>query len=157
MSQSTMPEPIIKHVRDLLEETFEKVNGIYLDKGTSFLETLDDVSAAEASTPLASGGSTIAGHTEHTRFYLRVLEDYIAGRPTDNIDWKQSWLVTTVNDAEWVDLKEKLREDYLRLSKTWSEFESWSDERRFGGALAVIVHTSYHLGAIRQIIKIAKA
>lgn len=35
----------------LVEETFERIHGIYLDKGTSLFETLDTITAEEASRP----------------------------------------------------------------------------------------------------------
>jgi hypothetical protein len=34
--------------------------------------------------------------------------------------------------------------------------EDWNDERPFGGALAIAVHTAYHLGEIRQAMCIVK-
>ena len=42
----------------VLEETFETHHGIYLDKGTSLFETLETITAAEASRPV--GGKCAA-------------------------------------------------------------------------------------------------
>ena len=28
--------------------------------------------------------------------------------------------------------------------------ENWEDEKAIGGALAIVIHTAYHLGEIRQ-------
>ena len=68
---------IAKEILDLVEETFEKVDGYFLDKGTSFFETLDRIGAAEASKRRAGFPETIAGHVYHVVFYIRVLREYI--------------------------------------------------------------------------------
>ena len=46
MTQQTTTDRFQKEIHTFLEETFDKVHGIYLDKGTSFLETLEGVSKA---------------------------------------------------------------------------------------------------------------
>jgi hypothetical protein len=51
----TTLEDFTKNLLLLMEETFgSKRYGIYLDEGTSLFETLDTVSAAEASIPSAA-------------------------------------------------------------------------------------------------------
>ena len=62
---------------DLLCETFERTQGIFLDRGTSLLETLDAISADQASRSVSPAGASIASHVEHIRFYLDVLEGCI--------------------------------------------------------------------------------
>jgi hypothetical protein len=44
---------------DLLSETFEKTQGIYLDRGTSLLETMETISAEQASRPVSAKGASI--------------------------------------------------------------------------------------------------
>lgn len=142
-------------LRALLTETFENVQGIYLDRATSLTETLAQISAEQASRPLVAGGATIAGHVEHIRFYIRVLNSYINGVNADKIDWKQSWLCHTVTPSEWDSIRIGLSADYGALLARFDTIENWDSERPLGGALAIVVHTAYHLGAIRQIIKAA--
>jgi len=139
-----------------LEETFEKVEGIYLDRGTSLSETLDTISAVEASTPPIEGGTSIAGHVEHIRFYIRVMNDYMDGVTYEKLDWKQSWLLHTVTDVEWVELKEKIRDDYQGLLTHLRTFPDWANERRLGDVIGIIAHTAFHIGAIRQMAKALK-
>jgi hypothetical protein len=136
----------------LLDEAFVKVNGIFLDRGTSLCETLDSISAAEASRTPAGGTTSIAGHVAHIAFYLDVMNDYVDGRTIGQIDWKQSWLVRTVDESDWSALRIKLRDYYHAWVGHFDRFPDWNDERRLGGAMAVIVHTAYHIGAIRQIM-----
>jgi len=48
----------------LLEETFDTVHGIYLDKGTSLFETLATISAKEASIPVGGRCATLAAQVK---------------------------------------------------------------------------------------------
>jgi len=74
-----LPSPIqSEHFKQalyaILDETFDDVKGIYLDKGTSMFETLATVSAEEASIPVGGKCATLAAQVKHTAFYLDVLE-----------------------------------------------------------------------------------
>ncbi len=145
-----------KLLNTLLEETFDNVEGIYLDKGTSLFETLDTISADAASRPITPDGTTIASQVGHVRFYLTVMEDYMQGKWYDKVDWQGSWQPKTVTSDEWASLRKNLRETHDRVMRLIKGFDDWNDERRLGGALGIIVHTAYHLGAIRQIIRVVK-
>jgi hypothetical protein len=136
-----------------LNETFANVEGIYLDRGTSLFETLNSVNAKQASTPARPGGTTIAAHADHVDFYLRVMLKYMKGTQLEKIDWSQSWLTKTVNDKEWETLKKKLTTTRDEVMKLINSFDDWNDEKKIGGAMAVVVHTAFHIGAIRQILK----
>jgi hypothetical protein len=138
----------------LLKETFEGPEptgpSAFLNKGTGLFQTIDDISAEIASAKARTDGSTIAAHTEHVRFYVDVHYKLLLGS-RDKIDWDESWRIKTVNAAQWgaliQDLMKNYRKvtDYLRDVKTWGE-----DEMSI--ALAIIAHTAYHLGAIRQLL-----
>lgn len=149
MSGQIGQELWVKTFRVMIEETFEKVEGIYLDQKTSLFETLAKISAEEASRPLREGGPTIAGHVEHARFYLGVMRDYMQGMWYEKVDWKGSWHVTGVTPAEWEELQGKLRDMYREVAAVMDSFVDWNDERKLGGAMGVLAHTAYHLGAIR--------
>ena len=58
----------------LLDETFDHVQGIFLDPGTSLFETLATISAAKASIPVGGKCATLAAQVKHVAFYLDVLE-----------------------------------------------------------------------------------
>jgi hypothetical protein len=134
----------------LLEETFESVHGIYLDKGTSLFETLDTITAEEASRPVSERCASIAGQVEHVRFYLQVLQDYMRQKELGKVDWAASWYLKTVTSAEWHALRQRLKSTYQDLTALVKGFETWQGENELGGALAIVVHTAYHLGEIRQ-------
>ena len=135
---------------DLFEETFETHHGIYLDKGTSLLDTLKAVSAQEASIPVGGKCATLAAQVTHVIFYLDVLERYIVHHDTSPADWGEVWrTVSAVTDEEWDALKAKLEAAYRRVDNLLRGIESWTEDS-IGGAMAIVVHTAYHLGEIRQ-------
>lgn len=103
---------------------------------------------------ISDASATIAAHTEHLRFYLLALLEFMNGR-TEKVNWNKSWLVTTVDEIDWKLLKENVRRDYEIVIETFRQIEDWDDEK-VGDAMAIVVHTAYHLGAIRQIIKVKK-
>ena len=78
------------------------------------------------------------------------------GKPAGKIDWSQSWLRKEVSDSEWDDLRKQLGEDLRKIRARIAGITDWNDDKRMGGALAIIAHTAYHLGAIRQILKAVK-
>jgi len=53
-------------------------------------------------------GTTIAAQTEHAKFYLDRLCEFISGR-TERVNWDDSWLIETVTDAEWAALRDSVR------------------------------------------------
>jgi hypothetical protein len=141
----------------LLEETFEKVQGSFLDKGTSLFETLDTITAEVASIPVSENCASIAAQVEHVRYYLDVLSVYMQGKKPENVDWKAIWnTVEAVTPEEWQAIKNRLKGSYqavVALTKTFT----WQTGDEIGGAIAVIVHTAYHLGEIRQALCTVKS
>jgi len=154
-----MPETIstadlAKEALYLLTETFEspiKDGNAYLDRGTGIFMTLDAVSAEEASRPAFPGATTLAAQTEHVCFYLVALEGFITGTHT-RVDWEESWRLTHVTPEEWDALRADLRRTYEHTAYLIKHFDRW-DEDELGGALAMLVHSAYHLGAMRQLLK----
>jgi hypothetical protein len=135
----------------LLDETFDNVQGYYLDKGTSMFETLATISAEEASVPVGGKCATLAAQVKHVAFYLDVLENALRTQEFERQDWGKIWRETSaVSPEEWEALKVSLRESYDHLKALINETSEWENERQIGGVIATIVHTAYHLGEIRQ-------
>jgi hypothetical protein len=135
----------------LLDETFDNVQGIYLDKGTSLFETLATISAEEASAPVGGKCATLAAQVKHVAFYLDVLERYVQTGANERVDWGKIWRETSaVNAEEWNAIKTQLRESYDRVKLLIGSRPEWPSEDHISGAIAVVVHTAYHLGEIRQ-------
>jgi hypothetical protein len=157
MTTSIQTEHFTKAIHLLLEETFDNVYGIYLDKGTSLFETLADISAEEASIPVGGRCATLAAQVKHMAFYLDVLDKSTRDPSSPKADWGEIWRETGVVTAvEWTDLQTELRQSYDRLKLLISETAEWPSERHIGGAIGAIAHTAYHLGEIRQALCVLK-
>ncbi len=151
MSTPIQVEYFTNALYTLLDETFDNVQGIYLDKGTSMFETLSTISAAEASIPVGGQCATLAAQVKHVTFYLDVLEKNVRTQQYERQDWGKIWRETSaVTPEEWEELKTALRESYNRIKTLISDTAVWPSDRHIGGAIATIVHTAYHLGEIRQ-------
>ena len=150
MAQQIALESYTKALAGLLDETFERVHGIYLDRGTSLFETLETISAEEASRPVSATCASIAAQVEHVRFYLEVLGRYARGETVGKVDWEASWRLTTVTPEEWEALKGRLRDMHRDILAVVGDTRTWEDENAIGGSMAIVAHTAYHLGEIRQ-------
>lgn len=133
----------------ILDETFERVQGIYLDRETSLFETLATITAVEASQPISTHCACIAAQVDHVRYYLQVLSGYVQQQPPASVDWAASWRRTHVSPEEWAILQQELRETYQDVRTLFSRL-TWDGDEDISGALAIVVHTAYHLGEIRQ-------
>jgi hypothetical protein len=151
MSSQINSEYFTKALYMMLDETFDNVQGFYLDKGTSFFETLATISAEEASIPVGGKCATLAAQVKHTAFYLDVLEENVRTQTFEPVDWDKIWReVTAVSPQEWQTIQSELRQSYNRIKQLINDTPEWNNERVIGGAIGMIVHTAYHLGEIRQ-------
>jgi len=150
---SISKDDFLKDILILLRETFEGSPegeiSVYLDSGIGFFSTLQNVSAENASKQVNS--ATIAAQTEHAKFFLDRLVEFIEGR-TEKVNWELSWLIETVSEEEWDILRKGLQESYENVLRCFAEVGTWNQDN-IGDAIAGVSHTAYHLGAIRQIIK----
>ncbi|MBI9051946.1 MAG: DinB family protein [Anaerolineaceae bacterium] len=136
---------------EFFTETFESVKGIYLDKNTSLFETLTTISAEQASIPVGGKCATIAAQVKHIAFYLEVIEKAILDPNSPRADWDEVWrTVGVVSESEWQAIQDELRSNYNRILDLIKSTNDWPVEDEVGEMIAVIVHTAYHLGEIRQ-------
>lgn len=146
-----------EEIRTFLEETFDNVRGIYLDKGTSFFETLNSVGFDEASQRAAGGSGSVAAHVKHVTFYLRVLQRALRGETLGKLDWREIWEQDRpVSAEEWQARVEDLRGELASLRTLLGEAATWGRGDAFAEAMAVVVHTAYHLGAVRQALVVIR-
>lgn len=141
-----------------LDETFSTYREIYLDKGTTLFETLDGVSAEEASKAISPKSATIAAQVEHIRFYLDVLNDYMRTGEEKKNNWREIWeTVHEVTPEEWEEIQRRLKQSYERALATINSFEKWDGKYDIAGGLSLLAHTAYHLGGIRQALGAIRA
>jgi hypothetical protein len=130
----------------LLEEIFESVHGFLLDPAESMFETLETISANEASQTVAPNLAPIVAQVNHVVF---LIDAQLNGNVGDSLDWAGSWRVESVSDDEWQNLIELLHRRYHDIRSFVTSFDDW-DASIVGGALALITHCAYHLGQIRE-------
>jgi hypothetical protein len=116
------------------------------------LRSLDTLSAASASAAPVAGAATIAAHVDHLRYGLSLMNRWSHGErdPWSTADWTASWKRSTVNDREWVELRQSLATEaraWLEMLRSPRDY----DEMELNGVIASVAHLAYHFGAIRQI------
>ncbi len=138
----------------LLKEFFESPptsGASCLDQKTGLFDTLNALSAEQVSKRPQEAPS-IAAHCEHVRFYNNLLLSDLKGETIGKVDWKQTWLLQHVSDDEWEKLKSTLKNEYQELMTLLESFTTWDDDK-VGIPMAILAHTAYHLGAIRQLVR----
>ena len=146
----TVEQDFATNLFELMGETFENPVGIYLDKNTSLFQTLETVTAQEASIPVGGKCASLAAQVAHVTFYIETLERVIVHNDRSRVDWGEVWrTVEKVTPEEWDAYKDKLKQAYQRMDKLFRENKTWNQDA-IGGALGIVVHTAYHLGEIRQ-------
>jgi len=144
-------------LKKVLDETFDNVQGYYLDGGTSLFETLAGISADEASIPVGGRCATLAAQVRHTAFYLDVVEKSVRDPEFPRVDWGEIWrTVSVVTPAEWNAIKDELRQAYNSILQLIEDMDDWPGDNEIAGAIAVVAHTAYHLGEIRQALCVLK-
>jgi len=110
------------------------------------------LNAVEASGSV-HGGATIAAHTAHVSYGLSLMNRWATegGNPFANARWQDAWAITTVDEERWKGIRAALRQEVIR----WKEALNAPREVmviEISGMVGSVVHTAYHLGAIRQIV-----
>ncbi|MCB0102444.1 MAG: hypothetical protein H6635_12465 [Anaerolineales bacterium] len=145
-----MSEDFRNNLLKLMTETFEEPLGIYLDKNTALFQTLETISAEEASIPVGKKCASLAAQVAHVTFFIESFERFALQGDASPRDWGEIWrTVEKVSPQEWDAYKTNLQAAYVRMKKLFSENPMWNEDT-IGGALSIVVHTAYHLGEIRQ-------
>ena len=152
-------------LNDWLEVMFEACEGGNPGQGTAFLDgtkadgsgnnglfaTLELLSATQASDPTLLGLS-VAAHTAHTAYHMEVGVRWMAG-DHGPFDWQGSFDPRAVDETEWNTLKARVRTAYDALVQLNKSVTEWNDDS-LGGLSGALAHVCYHLGAIRQTVKL---
>lgn len=160
-----MSEPGVRSgVLEMLREAYE---GGRPGQGTGFVETtkadgsrnsgvfatLDGLSAEQASRPTALG-TGVAAHAAHVAYHLEVTLRWVNG-DRGPFDWPGSFEPRAVDEAGWAAARTRVRLAYEALVAHAAGAPEWNED--LAGAIAAsVAHAAYHLGAIRQVAKLAK-
>jgi hypothetical protein len=117
------------------------------------LTLLEGLDARAAGTPPGAGRKAIAAHADHVRYGIALLNRWAAGEanPWADADWEASWRVTIASEEEWRALCAALRREAETWQRHFAARDAW-DDITAAGAISSLAHTTYHLGAIRQIL-----
>ena len=144
-------EHFSKAVLLLLEETFVKNNGLFLDTDENLFVTLETISAEEASIPVGGKCATLAAQVKHTAFFLQFLEQALREQKMPEADWDEIWRTeSTVSKDEWEAIKKECRASYELVVQLVKDTPHWPSEQEMAEAMSLIAHSAYHLGEIRQ-------
>jgi hypothetical protein len=151
-----MREAVVQGLTGMFRELFEgDASGTtyVVEHGPQggMLGMLAAVDAARASRRIGSAQS-IAAHTNH------VMEALAAGNRWAEtgeftLDWEGTWRVQEVDGAAWNALRAALKREYEGALAIFQSGDKLSEDT-FVGGLAMIGHTAYHVGAIRQLVAV---
>lgn len=158
---ATSPDPAVaKALERILREILDGASpkgGWLLNRGDpGLLDSLDRLSAADASAVPAEGTSSVAAHVEHLRYGFSLLNRWTPEHnPFAGADWAAAWKRVRVSDAEWAELRAALREEARQWREQSPRLLAGGD-MEVTGAFASAAHLAYHLGAIRQMSRMAR-
>ncbi|MCA9833629.1 MAG: DinB family protein [Thermomicrobiales bacterium] len=152
MTASVPVSEIRSAIKLALGEAFDTVIGMYLDKGETLRESLDDLTAEQASVPIHPGSNSIASQVNHMNFYFDVMKNYLVGQEPERPDWSLAWKVIEVDEDQWSDLKQGLRDRQTELYGLIDAVpdEVFADPNFLAGSYGIVAHTAFHLGQIRH-------
>jgi hypothetical protein len=155
---------VSKAITDLLEEVHVGLPNprmtwlVSNEQDSGFTGTLSGISAREASRPPAPGMNTIASHARHLHYALSLANRAMRGEnPYDNADWPGSFQPQAADDAGWDQLRQGLRREHEQFLAAVRARKDWDDAILLQGVMAAVGHGAYHLGAVRQIIRMVRA
>lgn len=154
-----MNESLRNSVKTMVRETFEgppvPVIGSWFtnsEPNSGIFGVLERLSCDEAS--MSIHGTTLAAHTDHVRYHMWGTNELLKNGNSPKMDWDKSWDIHSVDGQQWNRIQEGLRNEYLIFLETIDAIE-WN-EQLVNEVLSSLVHSAYHLGAIRQMLKVVK-
>ena len=91
------------------------------------------------------------------RHLIDVIEKSVRNPNYPKVDWVEIWRsVDSVTPDEWRAIQDELRANYNNIKNLIKAAPVWQVETAIGGAIAIIAHTAYHLGEMRQALCIIR-
>ena len=156
---------VIPTLIDQFRETFEgevRPGWCWITDGppdTAVFGTIQKLSPDEAFAAPVPGARSAAAHVAHLRFALDLTTERLRGG-NPQADWKSSFDVTDKSAAGWESLKRDLRRAYDTLLAAFERNKDLPPQDwlpiHLVGLAAITAHNAYHLGAIRQIVRVVK-
>ncbi|GGH78646.1 hypothetical protein JOD43_001546 [Pullulanibacillus pueri] len=154
-----MSETLKNSVKTMIKETFEgppvPLKGSWFvnsEPNSGIFGAIERMSCDEASTSIH--GTTLAAHTDHVRYHLWGTNEILKEGKQPQMNWGMSWEIHSVDEKQWNTIQEGLRKEYLTLLEAIDAIK-WN-ELLANEVLSSLAHSAYHLGAIRQMLKVVK-
>ncbi|MCU9614993.1 hypothetical protein OEV98_15770 [Caldibacillus lycopersici] len=155
-----MSETFRNSVKMMVQETFEgppvPVKGSWFtnsEPNSGIFGVIEGISCDQAS--MSVHGTTLAAHIDHIRYHMWGTNEILKKGKQPEMDWGKSWDIHSVDEQQWNLIQEGLRNEYLTLLESFDVIE-WN-ELLSNEVLSSLAHSAYHLGAIRQMVKVVKA
>src|SRR5687767_12949911 len=101
---------------ELVDGPVKQTGAFILNTGDAgMLRSLDKLSAVDASRSV-NGGATIAAHVQHLRYGLSLMNRWATegGDPFADAKWDEAWKTSSVDAAEWEEIRCGLRDEARR-------------------------------------------
>lgn len=120
---------------------------------SGYLRTIAALSVDEAQK--SSGGSSIASQIKHITFAIQTCVTQLENSEhiPDNDEWQQSWEVGPLDETAWIEMQNQLNDSFQRLRELIVR-KAFADAESFASIIGVIAHVAYHLGTIKQKIRV---
>jgi len=148
-----LPQVLTSLFREMVDGPPEDMAFIVNPGDPGLVKSLATVPAAQASAR-PNGRPSIAGHVQHLRFGLALLNKWAGGDPNAfaEASFKESWSHQEVNEDEWRALRQAFESEARRWQAQLDAPRDW-DAMTLSGFMSSVAHTAYHMGAIRQLVK----
>ncbi|MCT6925364.1 hypothetical protein [Metasolibacillus sp.] len=155
-----MDETLRNSVKAMIKETFEgppiPVKGSWFtnpEPNSGIFGVLEESTFDEAS--LLIHGTTLAAHTDHIRYHMWGTNGILNTGKQPKMEWEKSWEIQAVDEEQWAQIQKDLHNEYQVLLQAIDAIEE--NEVLSNVVIPSLAHSAYHLGAIRQMLKIIKA
>ncbi len=154
MSQPDFRTPLAILFREVYEgKHIDKDYTLFVQGGKGIFNTLEQVTAEQASKKPSAECSSIFAHLNHARHYLSLFMAGVRGEEVD-LDWDATWAKQTCTEEEWAHLAKDMRREYEETYEYIQNGDLSKDEDLPMYALGELAHAAFHLGAVRSIMKI---
>ena len=152
MSESSFQSAAVVLLRECFEGKEPGRNYTWFVQGKEgMFDAVESVDARRASVRPNNSAPSVAAHAYHVLYALRGA-NAMHGQPEPEGDWEGTWSKHEVSTAEWDELRTAIRTEYASFMRWFRNQTEWVEASMPTGALALLPHMAYHLGAIRQIL-----
>lgn len=160
--RGTGSSPLAKALTALLDEAFAgppkgvEYGNFTTGPGTGLLDTLQDLSPEAASSHVLPGRPAIAAQVAHVLLSLETEETEETEREraadkTAEPDWDAAWKREAPDETTRDALAREAEAAYRATRTFFLEGVNAEDSQSVTRAISLVVHTAYHLGAMRQL------